>query len=162
MKSKISIIYICVVANAFLKLMCGKYLLVLLQYFELTRSGRGKPSSSTSSRTDTQGAHNPLMAKKPRKQQVPVEKTFEPWPPITNGLATIVHFVTAQAGGWRAGDRTWERMRHSEEIFLTRSEIHLMRGSNTRPRGATRETQPSVLRTFHVFWINVNHLFVYI
>jgi hypothetical protein len=43
-----------------------------------TRPGRGKSSSPISHRADTQGAHNPLMAKKLRNQQFPVEKTPEP------------------------------------------------------------------------------------
>jgi hypothetical protein len=85
------------------------------------------------------------MAKKSRNQQIPVEKTSEPWPPITNGPATTAHSATAQAGGWRAGDGTRERMRHSEGIFLTRPEICPTRRSNPRPRGATREPQPSGL-----------------
>jgi hypothetical protein len=114
-----------------------------------TRPGRGKPPSPTSPRADTQGAHNPLMAKKSRNQQVPIEKTPEPWPPITNGPTTTAHSATAQAGGWRLGDETREWMRHSERIFLMRPEIHPTRGSNPRPRGATREPQPSGLRTFH-------------
>jgi hypothetical protein len=88
------------------------------------------------------------MAKKSWNQQVPVEKTPEPWPPITNGPATTAHSATAQAGGWRTRDRTQERTRHNEGIFLTRPEIRPTRGSNLRPRGATREPQPSGLRTF--------------
>jgi hypothetical protein len=63
------------------------------------------------------------MAKKSRNQQVPVEKTPEPWPPITNGPATTAHSATAQAGVWRTGDGTREPMRHNEGIFLMRSEI---------------------------------------
>jgi hypothetical protein len=90
------------------------------------------------------------MAKKSRNEQVLVEKTPEPWPPITNGAATTAHSATAQVGGWRAGDGTRERTRHGEEIFLTMSKIHPTRGSNPRPRGATREPQPSGLRTFRI------------
>jgi hypothetical protein len=77
------------------------------------------------------------------------------WSPITNGPATIVHSATAQTGGWHAGDGTREQTRHSERIFLTRPEIHPTRGSNPRPRGATRKPQPTGLRTFrfvHVSW----------
>jgi hypothetical protein len=33
-------------------------------------------------------------------------------------------------------------------FFLIRPEIHPTRGSNPRPQGATREPQPSGLRTF--------------
>jgi hypothetical protein len=113
-----------------------------------TRLGREKPPSPTSPGASTQGAHNPLMAKKSRNQQVPVENPPEPWPPITNGPATTAHSATAQAGGWLAGDGTWERTRHNEEIFLTRPEIRPTRGLNPRPRGATRGPQPSGLRTF--------------
>jgi hypothetical protein len=90
------------------------------------------------------------MAKKSRNQQVPVEKTSELLPPITNGPATTAHSATAQVEGWRAGDRTRERTRHNERIFLTRPEIHPTRGSNQRPRGATQEPQPSGLRTFRM------------
>jgi hypothetical protein len=43
----------------------------------------------------TQGANNPLMAKKSWNQQVPVKKTPEPWPPIINGSSTTVHYATA-------------------------------------------------------------------
>jgi hypothetical protein len=113
-----------------------------------TRPGWGKPPSPTLPGVSTQGTHNPMMAKKSRNQQVPVEKTPEPWPPITNGSATSAHFAMAQARGWHAEDRTREWMRHSEGIFLTRPKICPTRGSNPRPRGATREPQPSGLRTF--------------
>jgi hypothetical protein len=82
-----------------------------------TRPGRGKPPSPTSPGAGTQGAHNPLMAKKLRNQQVPVEKTPEPWPPITNGPTTTAHSAMAQVGGWRAGDRTREWMSHNKGIF---------------------------------------------
>jgi hypothetical protein len=117
-------------------------------YLVITRPGRGKPPSPTSTGADTQGAHNPLMTKKSWNQQVPVEKTTKLWPPITNGSATTVHSATVQIGWWRAGDRTRERTRHSEGIFLTRPEIRPTKGSNLRPQGATQEPQPSGLRTF--------------
>jgi hypothetical protein len=112
------------------------------------RPGRGKSPSPTSPGAGTQGAHNPLMAKKSQNQQFSVEKTPEPWPPITSRPATTAYSTTAQVGGWCAGDRTRERTRHSERIFLMRPEIRPTRGSNPRPRGATREPQPSSLRTF--------------
>jgi hypothetical protein len=118
------------------------------KYIKKTRSGRGKPPSPILPGVGTQGAHNPLMAKKSRNQQVPVKKTPEPWPPITNRLATTAHSATAQAVGWRVGDGTRERTRHNEGIFLMRPEIHPTRGLNPRPRGATQEPQPSGLRTF--------------
>jgi hypothetical protein len=46
---------------------------------EKTRLGREKSLSSiVTLEVDTQGAHDPLMAKKSRNQHVSVEKTFEP------------------------------------------------------------------------------------
>jgi hypothetical protein len=50
-----------------------------------TRLGREKPPSLTLLGADTQGTHNPLMAKKSRNQLVPIKKTPKPWSPITNG-----------------------------------------------------------------------------
>jgi hypothetical protein len=105
-------------------------------------TGEGKAALTDMPGAGTQGAHNPLMAKKSRNQQVPVEKIPEPCPPIINGPATTAHSATAQARGWHAGDGTQERTRHSEEIFLTRPKIRPTKGSNPRPRGATREPQP--------------------
>jgi hypothetical protein len=64
------------------------------------------------------------MANKSQNQHVPVEKTSEPWPYITNGSVTIAHSATIQTEGWRAGDRTQERTRYIKGIFLTRSKIH--------------------------------------
>jgi hypothetical protein len=42
-----------------------------------TQPGREKPSSPTSARVGTQGAHNPLITKKSGNQHIPVEKTLE-------------------------------------------------------------------------------------
>jgi hypothetical protein len=41
----------------------------------------------------TQGAYKPLMAKKSRNQQVPVEKIPKPWPPITVFCKLLESFV---------------------------------------------------------------------
>jgi hypothetical protein len=44
------------------------------------------------------------------------------------------------AGGCRTGTDTWERMRHIERTFLTRSKIHPTEGSNPGPRVAARKS----------------------
>jgi hypothetical protein len=126
------------------------YLIIISLLKKKNSTGEEKDALTDIAWGRTQGTHNPLMAKKSRNEQVLVEKTPEPWPPITNGAATTAHSATAQVGGWRAGDGTRERTRHSEEIFLTMPKIHPTRGSNPRPRGATREPQPSGLRTFRI------------
>jgi hypothetical protein len=99
------------------------------------KTWRGRKSSSpTSLWASTQGAHKPPMTKKSWNQQIPVEKTSEPWPPITNGPTTTAHSATTQAERWHIGDGTREQTRYSEEIFLTRPEIHPTRESDPRPR----------------------------
>ena len=63
---------------------------------------------------------------------VPAEKIPEPWPPITNGSASIIHSTTAQPEGGAQDIVTRERMRHSEGIFLTKPENSLPRGIEPR------------------------------
>jgi hypothetical protein len=131
------------------------HLIYPLRYKKKTRPGRVKPSSPTLPGVALKAHATHWWLKKSRNQQLPVEKTPEHWPPITSGPTTTAHSATAQTGGWRVGDRTRERTRHSEGIFLTRPEIRPMRGSNPRPRGATWEPQPS---RHTLFLRNIRHL----
>jgi hypothetical protein len=63
---------------------------------------------------------------------VPAEKILEPWPPINNGSASTVHSATAQPESGTQDIATWERMGHSEGIFLTKPENSLPIGIELR------------------------------
>jgi hypothetical protein len=52
---------------------------------------------------------------------LPAKKIPEPWPPITNGPASIVHSATAQPEGGTQDIVTQERMGHSEGIFFNQA-----------------------------------------
>jgi hypothetical protein len=52
---------------------------------------------------------------------IPAEKISEPWPPITNGLASTVHSAMAQPEGDAQDIVTQERMGHSEGIFFNQA-----------------------------------------
>jgi hypothetical protein len=63
---------------------------------------------------------------------VPAKKIPEPWPPINNRPASIVHSATAQPEGGTQDIATRERMGHNEGIFLTKPENSLLIGIKPR------------------------------
>jgi hypothetical protein len=72
-----------------------QFLLVILK--KLEQGGKSHPHQHRLG--SILNAHNSLMVKKLRNQQVPIEKTLKPWPSIIDGPATTVHSATAQAEG---------------------------------------------------------------